>query len=232
MALLDTHALCKEYRLSSGILIRALEEVSLAVERGSITLLTGPSGSGKTTLLALLGALDRPTRGTVRLEGVELTRCSDVELARVRRRMGFVFQDYALIPNLTAEENITYPLIPRRVPPAERRQRALELLQRFGMENRLRVRAGSLSGGEQQRVAVARALAGDPDVLLADEPTSSLDAETADFVCAVFQEFHHAGKTAILVSHDPRVVALATAVYSLRNGQLVPPPTAAPTASA
>src|SRR5262249_54830717 len=143
-----------------------LDEVSLSIEQGSFTVVTGRSGSGKTTLLALLGALERPTRGRVLFAGKDFGDCSDVELARIRRRMGFVFQDFSLIPNLSAGENITYPLIPRGVPRAERQRRAQELLSRFGIGGKLTARAKELSGGEQQRVALARALAGQPEVVL------------------------------------------------------------------
>jgi putative ABC transport system ATP-binding protein len=195
--------------------VRALDGVSLGIEHGSLTLVSGPSGSGKTTLLALLGALERPTRGQVLFEGKDLGECSDAELARVRRRFGFIFQDFALIPNLSALENITYPLIPRGVPAAERCLRARELLARFGMEGRLASRAGALSGGEQQRVAIARALAGGPEVVLADEPTSNLDAETSELLFELFRELHTQGKTVIVASHDPRVVGLATCVHEL-----------------
>jgi putative ABC transport system ATP-binding protein len=216
----ETRALCKYYHAGSRAEVRALDAVSLGIARGSLTVVSGPSGSGKTTLLALLGALERPTRGQVVLEGKELGDCSDVELARVRRRAGFVFQDFSLIPNLTAAENIAYPLIPRGVPRAERFRRARELLARFGMEGKLAARARELSSGEQQRVAIARALAGEPDFLLADEPTSNLDPATASELLAVFQEAHAAGKTVVLSSHDPRVIALATRVVELEGGKL------------
>jgi putative ABC transport system ATP-binding protein len=226
--LFETRALCKYYRVRSRLArlragtpeVRALDEVSVGVERGSFTVVVGPSGSGKTTLLALLGALERPTRGQVVFDGKELGDCSDVELARARRRMGFVFQDFSLIPNLSAGDNITYPLIPRGLPRAERQRRARELLARFGMEDKLWVRAGELSGGEQQRVAVARALAGQPEVVLADEPTSNLDPETGGALLAIFQELHAGGKTVILTSHDPRVIALATCVYEMERGKV------------
>jgi putative ABC transport system ATP-binding protein len=200
--------------------VRALDGVSLGIERGCLAVVSGPSGSGKTTLLALLGALERPTRGQVLFEGKELGDCSDVELARVRRRAGFVFQDFSLIPNLTAAENIAYPLIPRGVPRAERYRRAREWLARLGMEGKLGARARELSGGEQQRVAIARALSGQPEVLLADEPTSNLDPATAGELLAALREAHAAGKTVVLSSHDPRVIALATQVYELEGGRL------------
>jgi len=220
MFLFETRSLCKYYRAGSRAEVRAVDDVSLGVERGSFTVVTGPSGSGKTTLLALLGALERPTRGEVFFDGKGLGGCSDVELARVRRRVGFVFQDFALIPNLSVEENIIYPLIPRGLAAAERRRRARDLLSRFGMEGKLSVHASDLSGGERQRVAVARALAGQPEALLADEPTSSLDPETAAALLALIQERHAAGMTVVLSSHDPQVIALATRACELEGGRL------------
>lgn len=150
MGLFETRSLCKYYRSNARAEVRALDDVSLKIERGSITVVSGPSGSGKTTLLAILGALERPTRGQVFFDGDNLADCSGMQLARVRRRLGFIFQDFALVPNLTAEENITYPLIPRGMTRAERCRRARELLARFGMEGMFKARARSLSGGEQQ----------------------------------------------------------------------------------
>jgi putative ABC transport system ATP-binding protein len=220
MLLFETQSLCKFYRGSSRSEVRALNELSLGIEQGSVTVVTGPSGSGKTTLLALLGALERPTSGRIVFDGQELTNCSDVELARARRRMGFVFQDFSLIPNLSALENITYPLIPRKVPYPERCRRACDLLARFGMEAKLAARARELSGGEQQRVAIARALAGRPEVVLADEPTSNLDAETTRLLLSAFQELRGEGKTVVIASHDPRVIEIATCLCKLEGGQL------------
>jgi ABC-type lipoprotein export system ATPase subunit len=217
MLLFETRSLCKYYRAE----VRALDDVSLGIERGSFTVVTGASGSGKTTLLALLGALERPTRGDVLFDGRNLRDCSDAELARVRRRVGFVFQDFALIPSLTVGENITYPLIPRGVPWTERQRRAGELLARFGLENRLHAPARDLSGGERQRVAVARALAGQPEAILADEPTSNLDPHTAATLLAIIQERHAAGTTVVLASHDPRLIAVATRMYQLERGRLL-----------
>ena len=220
MTLFETRALCKYYHTGSRHEVRAVEDVSLSIERGSFTVVKGPSGSGKTTLLALLGALERPTRGQVLFDGQSLGDCSGMELARVRRRLGFVFQDFALIPNLNAEENITYPLIPRGIVRTERRQRARELLARFGMEAKLTTRAGSLSGGEQQRVAVARALAGQPEAVLADEPTSNLDPAMGGALLAILRGLHGEGTTIVVSSHDPQVIALATCVHELQGGKL------------
>jgi putative ABC transport system ATP-binding protein len=220
MMLLETRSLCKYYRAGSREEVRAVEEVSLGIERGSLAVLTGPSGSGKTTLLALLGALERPTRGEVVFDGQDLAGCSGMELTRVRRRLGFVFQDFALIPNLSAEENITYPLIPRGLARRERRRLAGELLGRFGMEARRTTRAGALSGGEQQRVALARALAGQPEALLADEPTSNLDPSMGQELLDLFRQLHGEGKTVVLASHDPRAISFATHVLELEAGRL------------
>ena len=181
----------------------------------------GPSGSGKTTLLALLGALERPTRGGVLFDGKNLADCSDVELARVRRRMGFVFQDFSLIANLSAGDNIAYPLIPRGLTRTDRRRRAEEWLSRFGLAGKQAVRAGDLSGGEQQRVAVARALAGRPEVVIADEPTSNLDADACETLLTVFRELRAEGKTLIFASHDPQAIGLAMRVVRLERGRLV-----------
>jgi putative ABC transport system ATP-binding protein len=220
MSILEARQLCKFYRAGSTAEVRALQDVSLEVPAGSFTLLTGPSGSGKTTLLALLGGLERPTRGQVLFAGRDLSACSDVELARLRRRMGFVFQDFALVPGLPAWENVTYPLIPRGVSRAERFRRARELLGGFGLADKLAARPPELSGGEQQRVAVARALAGRPEVLLADEPTSNLDEESGRAVVDLLRQAHGEGTTVVVSSHDPRLVAVAARVCELGAGRL------------
>jgi putative ABC transport system ATP-binding protein len=216
---LEARSLSKTYRRGE---VRALRDVSLAVAPGSFVLLTGPSGSGKTTLLGLLGALDRPSGGQVFFQGRDLAGCSDVELARVRRRLGFIFQDFGLIPGLPVWENVTYPLVPRGVRRAERRRRAEGLLARLGLPDKPAARPGELSGGEQQRVAVARALAGDPEVLLADEPTSNLDERSGQAILGILRQIHAEGRTVIVSSHDPRFRPLAAAVYELEAGLLKP----------
>src|SRR5579884_788841 len=220
MALLEARNVCKFYRAGSRGEVRALEDVSVTVTAGSFTALTGPSGSGKTTLLALLGALERPTRGQVLFDGVGLGRLSDVALARVRRRLGFLFQDFALLANLPVWENVTYPLVPRGWSRRRRLERARSVLAELGLADRWAARPEELSGGEQQRVAAARALAGEPEVLLADEPTSSLDPATAADLRALLRAFHAAGKTVIVSTHDPALAALAGQVHELRAGRL------------
>ncbi|HWG43367.1 MAG TPA: ABC transporter ATP-binding protein [Gemmataceae bacterium] len=223
MLLYEAQSLCKYYRGGSRGEVCAVDGVSLGIERGSLTILLGSSGAGKTTLLSLLGALERPTRGRLLFKGDDLGTCSGMHLARLRRRMGFVFQDFALIPDLSAEANITYALIPRGMVRAERQRQARELLARFGMDEKRNVSARRLSGGEQQRVAIARALAGEPDVLLADEPTSNLDTETTRELLAVFRELHAKGRTVILSSHDARLTGQATHVHELDKGRLKEP---------
>jgi putative ABC transport system ATP-binding protein len=217
--LLEGHGLTKTYR-SGPATVRALDGVSIVVPAGSLTLLTGPSGSGKTTLLAVLGTLERPTAGTVLFTGRDLTWCSEAELSRVRRRVGFVFQDFALIPGLPVWENVTYPLIPRGVGSRDRRRRADELLGRLGLGDLGSVRPPELSGGEQQRVALARALSGRPEILFADEPTSNLDPTTTNVVTDVLTELLRAGTTVLVASHDPGLARLASRVYTLEAGRL------------
>ena len=218
MPLIEARALCKAYGGSPPV--RAVNDVSLSMEPGSIVAITGPSGSGKTTLLAMLGALERPTSGSVSFAGIDLTTCSGAELARVRRRLGFVFQDFALIPGLAAWENVAYPLIPRGIARRERFRLAVEWLGRFGLGSKVATRAKRLSGGEQQRVAIARAFAGNPEAILADEPTSNLDTETADSFLAALVEFRSAGGAAAIASHDPRVIDAASQCFSSRKPAL------------
>jgi putative ABC transport system ATP-binding protein len=220
--LLEARNVSKHYRPGTAREVRALHDVSVTVPKGSFTALTGPSGCGKTTLLALLGALERPTAGQIVFQGRDLSGLSDAALARLRRRLGFVFQDFCLIPGLSVGDNVTYPLIPRGVSRAARQELARELLARFALEDKFDARPGDLSGGEQQRVALARALAGRPEVLLADEPTSNLDMQAGRLVLATLQELHTDGHTIVLASHDPAAVALAGRVYDLERGRLRP----------
>jgi putative ABC transport system ATP-binding protein len=217
---LEAREVSRSFRAGRSGEVRALREVSLSIPPGSFAAFTGPSGSGKTTLLALLGALDRPTRGAILFEGRDLGRCSGAELTRVRRRMGFVFQDFSLIPGLSVGDNITYPLIPRGVHRLARYARARELLDRLQLADKLAARPHELSGGEQQRVAVARALAAGPEVLLADEPTCHLDPVAGRGLGVLFQELHREGKTIVLATHDASLLALATTVFVFEAGRV------------
>jgi putative ABC transport system ATP-binding protein len=201
--------------------IRAVDQVSLTLEAGACWALTGPSGSGKSTLLALLGAIDRPTSGAIFFRGKSLAAMSDIGLAGIRRRMGFVFQSFALLPRLSVWENISYPLVPQGRGRGERWKAACGVLEPLGLADRLFDPAAALSGGEQQRVAVARALVNNPDVLLADEPTSQLDPHSAELVLDAFRNLLAAGGALILASHDPRLIALATHVGAMSSGKLL-----------
>lgn len=201
-------------------MVRALHDVSLNIASGSFVLLTGPSGSGKTTLLALLGTLERPTLGRVLFDDRDLTELSGMELARIRRRLGFVFQNFSLIGGLPVWENVTYPLIPRGISSQRRFEIARSLLEDLGLSDRLASRPGELSGGEQQRVAFARALAGKPEVLLADEPTSNLDPESGQDILEQLRKSHAAGMTVIMAGHDPRATPMATHIFELEAGRL------------
>ncbi len=201
----------------------AIDGVDLVVEPQSLVVVKGRSGSGKTTLLNLLGGLDRPTEGSVCVSGDRLADLGDSGLADLRRnRIGFIFQAFGLIPILTAEENVEIPLRLVHTDPVERRERSRELLDRVGLANRMRHRPAELSGGEQQRVAVARALANRPHLLLADEPTGQLDSRTgASIVDLIAGLVDDEGLAAVVVTHDPMPAARADRVYELADGRFV-----------
>jgi putative ABC transport system ATP-binding protein len=220
MIVLEAQRVCKYYRQGTATEVRAVDEVSLAIRQGAFAVLSGSSGSGKTTLLALLGALDRPSRGEILFTGRSLCKLSDAELTRVRRRIGFIFQDFALLPRLPIWETVTSGLIPLGIGRQARHDRAKSLLTRVGLGAAAHARPEELSGGEQQRVAVARALAGEPEVVLADEPTSNLDPEAGRQLLALLQAIHAEGRTILIATHDPRLIAASEEVYHLEAGRL------------
>lgn len=205
--------------------VHAVTDVSLSLEPGELMLLRGPSGSGKTTLLNLLGGLDRPTAGTVALDGVELSTASEDQLAGIRRRdIGFVFQSFALLPVLSAAENVEVPLRIIRTPAQEREERVRTLLEAVGLAEHANQRPYELSGGQQQRVGIARALANRPRVLIADEPTGQLDSGTATQMMALIAALvHEQGVAAIVSTHDPRMTEYADRVLQLHDGKLASP---------
>lgn len=202
---------------------RALNGVSMSIGSGEFTSLVGPSGSGKTTLLQLIGCLDQPTSGKVVIDGKETTNLNRNQRADLRKEtIGFVFQFFALIPTLTAYENVEMPLLLNGKPPAQRKQRVLELLEAVGMADRANNRPDQLSGGQQQRVAVARALATDPKLILADEPTANLDTENGEQVMEIMKRLNtQTGTTFVFATHDPRVIKYATRVVTLQDGLIV-----------
>ncbi len=202
--------------------VRALDGVSLRFERGDYYAVMGPSGSGKSTLLNLLGCLDRPTSGRYILGGQDVSMMDDDELSAIRStRLGFVFQSFNLIAQLTVLENIEIPLIYQGKSPRQARQRAIEMAERVGLQQRLDHRPSQLSGGQQQRVAIARALTNDPLVILADEPTGNLDSVTQREIMDMFEQLSRLGKTIILVTHENDVAQRARHVLHLADGKIV-----------
>jgi len=202
--------------------IDALAGVSLSVTRGEFVALVGTSGSGKTTLMHLLGCLDTPTSGTYRLGGVDVRSLSDDALSELRNReIGFVFQNFNLLPRVSALRNVELPLVYRGVEPEERRQRAGAALERVGLGDRVEHRPNQLSGGQRQRVAIARALVAEPALLLADEPTGNLDSATGKEILELLRALNDAGNTVILVTHEPSIAAQATRAIRLADGLVV-----------
>jgi putative ABC transport system ATP-binding protein len=221
----------KTYR-SGFLAVDALRGVSLSVQPGEYLAVMGPSGSGKSTLMHILGCLDVPSSGSYRLAGDDVARLGEEDLATIRnRRIGFVFQQYNLLPSLTAARNVELPLVYAGVERQERRRRALESLERVGLGDRVEHRPNELSGGQQQRVAVARALVTEPEVILADEPTGNLDSTTTTEVLGLFSELHRAGRTLVLITHEPEVAEQARRVVRIRDG-LIAADTPAGTAGA
>ncbi|MEW6285774.1 MAG: ABC transporter ATP-binding protein [Chloroflexota bacterium] len=202
---------------------RALNGINLTIESGEFTSLVGPSGSGKTTLLQLIGCLDQPTSGSVVINGKETTGLNRNQRADLRKgTIGFVFQFFALIPTLTAYENVEMPLLLNGKSAAERRRRVMELLEAVGMADRANNRPDQLSGGQQQRVAVARALATNPKLILADEPTANLDTENGEQVMEIMKKLNReTGTTFVFATHDPRVIKYANRVVTLQDGVIV-----------
>jgi putative ABC transport system ATP-binding protein len=212
--------LVKEYRRGPEV-IRVLDGLSLDIEPGDFVALMGPSGSGKSTLLNLLGALDRPTSGTLEVQGLHLGDLSDAELARWRAdNVGFVFQMHNLMPVLSAERNVELPLLLTGLSADERIARARAALDLVGLADRARHRPRELSGGQEQRVGIARAIVTDPTLLLCDEPTGDLDRKSGDGVLDLLQALNEQGKTVIMVTHDPRAAARARRTLHLEKGRL------------
>ncbi len=220
--LIQAENLVKIYRMGQ-VEVPALRGVSLTVEPGEYVAIMGPSGSGKSTLMHILGCLDRPTEGSYRLEGREIATLDEDQRAEIRkRRVGFVFQQFNLLPRMTVLENVEVPMVYLGMPPRERRQRALALLEQVGLAHRAHHRPTEISGGEAQRVAIARALANDPALILADEPTGNLDTRTGQEILALFRELHREGRTIVVVTHDPEVAQEAERIIYLRDGKVVP----------
>jgi putative ABC transport system ATP-binding protein len=212
----------KTYRRPGGDVV-ALREVDLRVDAGDCVAITGPSGSGKSTLLSILGCLDRPTDGDYRLDGLPVATLDDADLSRMRNRsIGFVFQSFHLIPQLTVAENVETPLLYAGVPAGEWRERSRRVLDRVGLGHRATHRPSELSGGEAQRTAIARALVLEPPLVLADEPTGNLDTVTGDEIASLLQDLNREGRTLVLVTHNEALAARANRQVRLRDGRLQP----------
>jgi putative ABC transport system ATP-binding protein len=217
----DLEGVEKEYGPATARL-PVLKGVDLSIGRGEFCGIVGASGSGKTTLMNILGCLDRPTRGRYRLSDEDVSSLDDARLSRVRnQRIGFVFQSFNLIAQLTVVENVEVPLFYGHVPRRDRRKRCMALLEAVGLSHRLKHHPTQLSGGECQRVAVARALVNEPSLLLADEPTGNLDSKNGVEVMRLFGELHAQGRTIVLVTHNPEIAATLPRVIEMRDGRVV-----------
>ncbi|MDO9096634.1 MAG: ABC transporter ATP-binding protein [Candidatus Methanoperedens sp.] len=205
--------------MQGKIPVHALNDVSFDVEKGEFLSIVGPSGSGKSTLLSLIGLLDKPTSGSVFIDGAEITKAKDSDAPVIRReKIGFVFQHFNLIPTLTAQENVDIAMRFARVQKSKRKERAVELLTQMGLRDRMNHKPSELSGGEQQRVAIARSMANHPAIILADEPTGEVDTKTRDMIVELLKELAEKGQTIIVVTHDTAVSARTQRIITMRDG--------------
>ena len=221
MALLELKDICKDYYQGKEP-VRVLKNVNMTVERGEYLAIMGPSGSGKTTLMNLIGCLDVPTSGTYILEGKDLKDMTDDDLADIRNRhIGFVFQNFHLLPKMTALDNVALPLLYANVPLKERRARAADALKSVGLEERMNFYPNQLSGGQCQRVAIARAMVTNPDLLLADEPTGALDTKSGHQIMEIFRALSESGMTIIMITHEQAIADCANKTYRILDGELL-----------
>ena len=220
MALVELRNVSKIYHLG-GEEIRALDDVSCDIEEGEFISIIGPSGSGKSTLMHILGCLDSPTKGTIKLDGTMIHDATARELAAIRnRKIGFVFQFFNLLPKLNVLQNVELPMIYSGISGRERRDRGMDALKLVGLENRSKHRPSQLSGGQQQRVAIARALVNHPKIIFADEPTGNLDSNTGEAILNLFRSLSSQGRTIMLVTHDPEIAAVTPRRIEIRDGKI------------
>lgn len=202
--------------------IRAVDDVSFSISEGQFVSITGRSGSGKSTLLYQLGLLDRPTHGTILVDQVDVTEMTDPDQTRMRlHALGYIFQDYAILPSLTALENVMVPLLMQGLSESKAKERAILALTRVGLADRINNLPSELSGGQQQRVSIARAIGHDPKIIFADEPTANLDSETSKTVLDTFIELNKAGQTIVMVTHEPEYAALTHRIIELHDGKII-----------
>jgi len=213
----------KEYRMGDNV-VAALDGVDIHIKPHEFVSIIGPSGSGKSTLMNIIGCLDTADAGEYRFDGLDITDYSENELATIRnRKIGFVFQQFNLLPKLTAQENVELPLIYQGMSAHKRHKRSAEVLDRVGLLDRMHHKPTELSGGQQQRVAIARALAGNPSLILADEPTGNLDSKTGAEVMRLFHELHEAGNTIVLITHDAKIAAQTPRAIHIHDGRVLEP---------
>lgn len=219
--LIKSIGLGKDYVMGDNV-IHALREVNVSIERGEFVAIMGPSGSGKSTFMNLVGALDTPTAGSLRIAGQDIARMSSDELARLRNEtLGFVFQQFMLLAKTTATDNVKLPLMYTRMDAAEKDRRARAALERVGLSERMDHKPSQLSGGQQQRVAIARALVNRPQMILADEPTGALDTATAAEIMALLEDLNREGVTVVLVTHEEEIAEHARRIIRFRDGRIV-----------
>ncbi len=220
--LIDIQDVYKIYGEGTEAEVRALDGVSLTIDRGEFVAVVGQSGSGKSTLMNILGCLDVPTRGTYLIDGQDVDELEDAQLSHIRnKQVGFIFQSYNLIQNLTAYENVELPLIYQNVSVFRRREMVLEAMERVGVADRWKHHPSEMSGGQQQRVAIARAIAAKPPIIMADEPTGALDSHTGKEVLHFLQELNKEGSTIILITHDNSIAATARRVVRISDGKII-----------
>ena len=218
--ILEMHEICKDYPMGKTV-SHVLKNIDLTVDEREYLAIMGPSGSGKSTLMNLIGCLDVPTSGSYLLSGREITACNHKQLAEIRNKeIGFVFQQYHLLPKLTAEENVALPLLYGGMKKAERLELARQALEKVGLENQFTHYPEQMSGGQCQRVAIARAIVGSPKLLLADEPTGALDSTNGEAVMELFSQLHKDGATILMITHDANIARHAEKVYTIRDGIL------------
>ena len=220
-ALIEFRDVCKTYHMGDTV-VRAADHISMRIDRGEFVAIVGQSGSGKSTCMNIIGCLDVPTSGTYLLGGQDVGTMDKNELAEIRNKMlGFIFQQYNLLPKLTLLENVEVPLMYAGVPKAERHERAKLALELVGLSDKLKNRPNQLSGGQQQRASIARALVGEPAVILADEPTGALDSHTSREVLSLLQKIHEAGNTVVLITHDNSIAVQAQRIIRLEDGRVI-----------
>jgi len=221
MPLIEVQQVSRIYRMGENE-VRALDGVSMDIEKGDYVSIVGPSGSGKSTLMHLLGCLDVPDLGEIRIENTVVTKASAGKLSKIRgEKIGFVFQSFNLLPKLNITDNVALPLVYSGVPGRERRKRVAQALEAVGLADRARHKPNELSGGQNQRVAIARALVNQPQLILADEPTGALDSQTGETILELFRKVNQTGQTVVLVTHDPDIAEETPRKITLKDGKIL-----------